>query len=194
VYTSSELAAILGQLRDSADRRLTVLPQADLAASLEQAKTAIAAMHVSPEECQDMAASSNFSGFEDAAMAAAQSVDTAAGSMSMLTLAAGLDESVLAAIASELEKIGACQNMTLNAGVMDYAVTLTPVQGAGTVPGTVAYRTDTTSSDGNVQSTIKAQVVHHGVLMTAVAIGGESEADAVRRAGALLDSAAALVK
>lgn len=82
----------------------------------------------------------------------------------------------------------------MTAAGQDYAVTLTPVEGAGSVPKTVAYRTDTKSSDGKPQSTIKAQTVHRGVLMTAVAVGGGSEADAVRRAGALLDSAAALIK
>ena len=193
-YTADQLAAIVGQLRDSADRRLSVLPSADLASSLEQAKAAIASMHVAPAECQDMAASSNVSAFEGAAMAAGQSIDTASGSMSIMTLAAGLDESVLATIAGQLDRLDACAHVTMTAAGMEYAVTLTPVEGAGSVPKTVAYRTDTKSPDGKVHSTIKAQAVHQGVLMTAVAIGGESEADAVRRAGALLDSAAALVK
>jgi hypothetical protein len=58
----------------------------------------------------------------------------------------------------------------------------------------VAYRTDTQLPDGQVQSIITAQSVQQGVLLTAVAAGGESEADAISRAGALLDSAAALVK
>jgi hypothetical protein len=151
-------------------------------------------MHVAPAQCQEMAASSNISAFDSAAMAAGQSIDTAAGSMSMMTLASGLDESVLATTASQLDQLEACANMTMTAAGKDYVVTLTPVEGAGSVPKTVAYRTDTTSSDGRVQSTIKAQTVHHGVLMTAVAVGGESEADAVRRAGALLDAAAALIK
>lgn len=193
-YTAEELAAIVGQVRDAADRRLSVLPSGDLASSLEQAKAAIASMHVAPAECQEMASSGNVSAFDGAAMAAGQSIDTAAGSMSMMTLAAGLDESVLATIAGQLDQLDACANMTMTAAGKDYVVTLTPVEGAGSVPKTVAYRTDTKSSDGKMQSTIKAQTVHHGILMTAVAIGGESETDAVRRAGALLDSAAALVK
>ena len=193
-YTADGLAAIVGQVRDAADRRLSVLPRADVASSLQQAKAAIASMHVAPAECQEMAASSNFSAFEGAAMAAGQSIDAGAGSMAVMTLAAGLDDSVLATIASQLDQLDACANVTMTAAGMDYAVTLTPVEGAGSVPDTVAYRTDIKSSDGKLQSTIKAQAVHHGVLMTAVAVGGGSEADAVRRAGALMDSAAALVK
>ncbi|GGH89455.1 hypothetical protein ACFFGR_11405 [Arthrobacter liuii] len=193
-YTADQLAAIVGKLRDSADRRLSVLGSADLARSMETAKAAITSLKVAPAECQELAGASNITAFDGAAMAAGQSIDSAAGSMSMVTLAAGLDESVLARIASEQQHVETCATMTMTASGVDYTVTLRPLEGAGSVPGTVAYRTDTTSSDGKKQSTIKAQAVQHGVLMTAVALGGESEADAVRRAGALLDAAAALIK
>jgi hypothetical protein len=46
-------------------------------------------------------------------------------------LAAGLDNSVLATIASQLDQLDACANVTMTAAGMDYAVTLTPVEGAG---------------------------------------------------------------
>ncbi|MEW1807007.1 hypothetical protein [Pseudarthrobacter sp. NPDC080039] len=193
-YTGDELAAIVGQLRDSADRRLSVLGSAELSRSLELAKAAIGSMYVSPAECQAMADSGNMAAFDGVPLAAGQSIDNATGSMSMMTLAAGLDESKLARIVGQTHQLNTCATMAMTVSGVDYTVTLKPVEGAGSVPDTVAYRTDTKSSDGKTQSTIKAQAVHHGVLMTAVAMGGESEADAVRRAGALMDEAAALIK
>ena len=84
--------------------------------------------------------------------------------------------------------------MTMTVSGMDVAVTITPVTGVTGLPGAVAYRTDSALPDGRTQSMVRAQVVHRGVLIASVASGGESETDAVRRAGALLDSAAALVK
>jgi hypothetical protein len=84
--------------------------------------------------------------------------------------------------------------MTMKASGVDVAVSITPMDGVGGMSNTVAYRTDTQLPDGRVQSMITALAVDRGVLLSAVASGGESEADAAWRAGALLDTAAALVE
>jgi len=127
-------------------------------------------------------------------MAAGQSLDAAAGSMTMLTLATGLDEAFAAGAAAQEQQLAACSAMTMTVSGVTADVTLTPLDAVGTIPGTLAFRTDTFLPDGQVQSVITAQALQQGVLFTAVAAGGESEAEAVARTGALLDSAAALLK
>ncbi|VXB65177.1 hypothetical protein [Arthrobacter sp. 8AJ] len=192
-YTAEELAAIVGQVRDAADRRLTVLPSADINTTLEQTKSMLASIDVKPEECKALAAASTVPSVDGAAMAVGMSNDASTGAVTALSLVAGLDQSFLSKVADPSEQLAKCSSMTMTASGMDVSVTITPVD-AGTQPGAVAYRTDSALPDGRTQSTITAQLVRQGVVLTSVASGGASEADAVRRAGALLDSAAALVK
>jgi hypothetical protein len=194
VYTSGELAAIVGQVRDDADRRLSVLPSGDIAAAVEQTKAMISSIEVEPAECRELAAASTVPSVEDATMAIGMSTDSATGAMAALSLVAGLDQGVLAQVSDPTEQLAKCSSMTMTASGINVAVTITPVEGASGLPGAVAYRTDTSLPDGSTQSMVRAQVVHHGMLITSVAAGGESGTDAVRRAGALLDSAAAQVK
>ncbi|WP_235565242.1 hypothetical protein [Arthrobacter sp. Soil764] len=192
-YTSGELAAIVGQVRDDADRRLSVLPSGDIAAALEETKAMISSISVEPAECQELAAASTVPSVEDATMAIGMSTDSATGAMAALSLVAGLDQSALAQV-SDSGQLAKCSSMTMTASGITVAVTITPVEGASGLPGAIAYRTDTALPDGSTQSIVRAQVVHHGMLITSVAAGGDSGADAVRRAGALLDSAAAQVQ
>ncbi|UTT70903.1 hypothetical protein NMQ03_07280 [Arthrobacter sp. DNA4] len=192
-YTAEELAAIVSQVRDAADRRLSVLPSADINTTLEQTKAVLASIDVKPEECKALAAASAVPSVDGAAMAVGMSNDASTGAVTALSLVAGLDQSFLNKVADPSEQLAKCSSMTMTASGMDISVTITPVD-AGTQPGAVAYRTDSALPDGRTQSTITAQLVHQGVVLTSVASGGASEADAVQRAGALLDSAAALVK
>lgn len=192
-YTAEELAAIVSQVRDAADRRLSVLPSADINTTLEQTKAMLASIDVKPEECKALAAASAVPSVDGAAMAVGMSNDASTGAVTALSLVAGLDQSFLSKVADPSEQLAKCSSMTMTASGMDISVTITPVD-AGTQPGAVAYRTDSALPDGRTQSTITAQLVHQGVVLTSVASGGASEADAVQRAGALLDSAAALVK
>ncbi|MDQ0665039.1 type II secretory pathway component PulM [Arthrobacter ulcerisalmonis] len=188
------MAAIVGQVRDAADRRLSVLPTGDIAATLEQTKAMIASIDVQPAECKELAAASTVPSVDGATMAVGMSTEAASGAVTALSLVAGLDQSSLARVADPTGQLANCSSMTMTVSGMDVSVTITPVQGVSALPEAVAYRTDSALPDGRTQSTITAQVVHHGVALTSVASGGESEADAVRRAGALLDAAAALVK
>lgn len=194
VYTSGELAAIVGQVRDDADRRLSVLPSGDIAAAVEQTRAMISSIEVEPAECKELAAASMVPSVEDATMAIGMSTDSSTGAMTALSLVAGLDQRVLAQVSDPTEQLAKCSSMTMTASGINVAVTITPVEEASGLPGAVAYRTDTALPDGSTQSMVRAQVVHHGVLITSVAAGAESGTDAVRRAGALLDSAAAQVK
>jgi hypothetical protein len=193
-YTAEELSAVLAQLQDSSGRKLSVMASSDLAGSIEQGKALIASMDVQPAECKEMAASTGVPALDGVVMAAGQSLDAAAGSMTMLTLATGLDEAFVAGAAAQEQQLAACSAMTMTVSGVTADVTLTPLDAVGTIPGTLAFRTDTFLPDGQVQSVITAQALQQGVLFTAVAAGGESEAEAVARTGALMDSAAALLK
>lgn len=193
-YTAEELSAVLAQLQDSSGRKLSVMASSDLAGSIEQGKALIASMDVQPAECKEMAASTGVPALDGVVMAAGQSLDAAAGSMTMLTLATGLDEAFVAGAAAQEQQLAACSAMTMTVSGVTADVTLTPLDAVGTIPGTLAFRTDTFLPDGQVQSVITAQALRQGVLFTAVAAGGESEAEAVARTGALMDSAAALLK
>jgi hypothetical protein len=68
------------------------------------------------------------------------------------------------------------------------------IDGLSSVPGTFAYQTDTLMPNGQNQSMITAQAVSQGVLINVMSAGGASQAEAVSRAGAMLDQAAALVR
>ncbi|MDQ0769862.1 hypothetical protein QF031_002611 [Pseudarthrobacter defluvii] len=193
-YTSDGLAAIVAQVRDAADRRLSVLPGGDIKTTLEQTKAMIASIDVKPAECKELAAASTVPSVDGATMAMGMSTDAGTGAVTALSVVAGLDQGFLAKVKDQPAQLQKCSSMTMTASGMEVAVTVTLVEGAGSLPGTVAYRTDSALPDGQKQSTVTAQAVKQGVVLTAVASGGESEADAVRRAGALLDSAAAQVK
>ncbi|WP_142062990.1 MULTISPECIES: hypothetical protein [unclassified Pseudarthrobacter] len=193
-YTSTELAGILQQLEDSEGRKLSVLAGSDLTDILDQTRALIAAIEVSPAECKELAVSSTVPQMGNAAMALGQSTDPATGAATAVSLTSGLDEAALAGVANQPVQLGQCANMTMKASGVDVAVSITPMDGVGGMSNTVAYRTDTQLPDGRVQSMITALAVERGVLLSAVASGGESEADAAWRAGALLDTAAALVE
>ena len=193
-YTADELAALVGQVRDAADRRLTVVPGTDIKTTLDQTKAMLASIDVKPEECKELAAASAVPSVEGATMAMGMSSDAATGAATALSLIAGLDQSFLAKVKDQPAQLAKCSSMTMTVSGMDVSVTAAPLEGVGSVPGTIAYRTDSALPDGRRQSTVTAQVVKQGVVLTSVASGGPGEADAVRRAGALLDSAAALVK
>ncbi|NUT71740.1 hypothetical protein [Pseudarthrobacter sp. C4D7] len=193
-YTADELAAIVGQVRDAADRRLSVLPSGDIKTTLDQTKSMLASIDVKPAECKELAAASTVPSVDGATMAVGKSTDAGTGAVTALSLVAGLDQDFLARIKDQPAQLAKCSSMTMAVSGMEVAVTVTPVEGVGSVPGTFAYRTDTALPDGQKQSTVTAQVVQKGVVVTSVASGGASEDDAVRRAGALLDAAGALVK
>ena len=193
-YSVEDLSAVIGQLQDSQGRKLSVMASSDLAGTLEQTKALLASVAVEPAECQALAAASVVPTVDGAVMAMGQSIDAASGALTALSLTAGLDKTVLGAVADQGPQLEKCANMTMTASGLEIAVSVTLVDGAGTIPDTVAYRTDTKLPDGSAQSLITAQAVQDGVLLTAVASGGPSEADAVSRAGALLDSAASQLK
>ena len=193
-YTQDELAALVGQLTDAQGHALTVMPAIDLAASLEQTKAALAATTVDPAECSELALAGIAPSADNAAVAVGSGGDAASGASTAVSMTSGLDEAFLAQVHDMAGQLSKCATMSITTGAIQLSTNVTLLEGVGALPTAVAFRTDTKISDGRQQSTITVQAVQGGVLLSVVASGGESEQDAIARAGALLDSAAALIE
>jgi hypothetical protein len=192
-YTTAELEGIVRQVRDSADRRLTAVPAQELAATVQQSKDMISSIEVAPAECKELAASGTVPSLDGAAVAMGLSTDQQSGTVTALSLMSGLGPELLAKVSGPSDQLDKCSNMTMTAAGVEVAVSIPRLEGVSGVPGATAYRTDTTLPNGQVQSVTTAQGVHQGVVLTAVASGGAG-GNAEEQAGALLDSAAALIK
>ncbi|MBO1267386.1 hypothetical protein J1902_05215 [Arthrobacter sp. PO-11] len=184
----------MAEIKDARGARLSVTSSANLSGSMEQSKALLSSMTVEPAECQEMALAGMPPSVEGASMAMGTSLDATAGASTVVSLTSGLDTEFLKQSIAQFGEVNKCASMSMTTSGAAFDVALTMLNGLGSVPETIAYRTDTTLPDGRKQSLVTAQVVHRGVLMTVIATGGKSEEDAVARVGAILDQAAALVK
>ena len=192
-YTSEELTAIVAQLKDAQGKPLTMMSGADLQKSIDQAKSMLASISVEPAECAPLALGGQAASTEGTAVAAGVAQDAATGASTGVSLAFRADAKVLEQGIAQGEVLNKCSAMSFTTGGTKVDLKLTKLDGLGSTPGTIAYRTDTALADGRKQSAITGQVLQNGVLVTVIAAGGGSEADAVTRAGKMLDEAAALV-
>jgi hypothetical protein len=192
-YSAEELAALVGQLKDSKGVKLSVMSMADLSGSLEQSKAMLSSMSVTPAECQEMALSGAAPSIDGATAAMGTSLDAASG-MTAVVMTSGLDAAFLEKSKAQSAEISKCEKMTFTVGAVTADATLTLLDGVSSVPGTLAFQTDTTMSTGQHQSTITAQSVSHGVLITVIATGGASKEEAVSRTATMMDEAAGLLK
>ncbi|MCA4133753.1 hypothetical protein [Arthrobacter sp. M4] len=194
-YTAAELEAVVHQITDGTGASLKVISQKDVAASLEQVKALMSQVTAEPATCKDLAMAGLNRPVEGASIAMGLNQDAATGTSNALTLSSGLDKAVLdQMIAQSDQQLSSCATLKVTMQGVTSTVTTTKVAGVGSVPGTLAYRSDTKLSSGQRQSVIVAQVVKDDVLITATAGGGASEEAAKDRAGTLLDQAAALIK
>lgn len=182
------------EVRDSADRRLTPVPGEELASTLQQSKDMLSSIEVEPAACKELAASGQVPSLDGAAIALGLSTDASSGMVTALSLMSGLDQAALAKVSDPSEQLEKCSNMVMTVAGVEVAVAITRIDGVSGVAGTTAFRTETTLPNGQVQSVTTAQVVHNGVVLSAVASGGTDGAAAQEQAGSLLDSAAALIK
>jgi hypothetical protein len=192
-YTSDELTALVAQLKDAQGKPLTVMPLADLKKSVEQAKSLLASISVEPAECAALALGGQAASTEGTAVAAGVAQDAATGASTGVSLAFRADAKLLEKGLAQGEDFDKCSALSFTTNGTKVDLKLTKLAGFGSTPGTVAYRTDTSLPGGRKQSAITGQVIHDSVLITVSAVGGGSEADAISRAGKLLDQAAALV-
>ncbi|MBT2530627.1 hypothetical protein J7E83_00515 [Arthrobacter sp. ISL-48] len=170
------------------------MSSADLTGSLDQTKALLSSMSVEPAECQEMAISGTAPSVAGATVAVGTSMDAAEGATTTVSMASGLDPAFLAKGMAQAGEISKCANMSITAAGKKLDVALTTIDGLSSVPGTLAYRTDTTLPDGRKQSIITAQAVVHSVLISVISMGGATEEAAISRAGAMLDQAGAQIK
>jgi hypothetical protein len=180
---------LLGQIKDGRGAPLTVMPAADLAASLAQAKQMISEVVVEPAACQDLVLAANSAGTEGVSTALGTSVDSAAGTAAGVSFATGMDPALLSV---RSEGLDACRNVTVTTAGVTVNVVTSLVEGVGSEAGTVAYATETTLPDGRKQSMLTAQALKNGVAVS-VSGNGTSEEDAVTRVAGLIDQALAVL-
>jgi hypothetical protein len=192
-YTSQELTDLVAQLKDAKGKPLTVMSSADLKKSIDQTKSVLASISVKPAECAPLALGSQVPSTEGLAVGAGAARDAATGAVTAVSLTSGSGSKVPSQGLARPDVFAKCSHLSVTTAGMKVDVKLTKVAGLGSNPATIAYRTDSALADGQRQSAITGLVVHNGVLVTVTASGGSSEADAVSRAGTLLDQATALV-
>jgi hypothetical protein len=188
-FSSAELAGLLGQIKDGGGAPLTVMPAADLAASVEQAKQMISEVVVEPAACQDLVLAANSAATEGVSTALGTSIDSAAGTAAGVSFATGMDPALLSVRAEGLD---ACRNVTVTTAGVTVKVVTSLVESVGSEAGTVAYATETTLPDGRKQSMLTAQALKNGVAVS-VSGNGTSEEDAVTRVAGLMDQALAVL-
>jgi hypothetical protein len=193
-YTGDELIALVGQLKDSKGVKLSVMSMADLTGSLEQVKAMMSSMVLEPAECREMALAGTAPSVEGATAAMGTSLDATSGASTGVSMTSGLDPTYLEKGMAQAGEVSKCANMTFTIGEVKADATLTLLDGVSSVPGAVAYETQTVMSTGQKQAVITAQAVSHGVLISVISSGGASREEAVSRAGAMMDQAAALLK
>ncbi len=192
-YTSRELTALVAKLKDAHGKPLTVMSNADLKKTMAQAKSALASISVKPAECAPLALGGQMPTTEGTAVAAGVAQDPATGAVTGISLGSGLDPKVIEQGFARGDQLNKCSTLSFTVGGTKAELKLTRLDGLGSTPTTIAYRTDTALADGRKLSSITGQVVRDGVLVTVISSGGASEKEATSRAGKLLDQAAALV-
>lgn len=192
-YSSEGLSAIVAKLKDAQGKPLSVMSAADLKKSVDQAKSMLAAISVEPAECAPLALGGQAASTEGVAVAAGVAQDAATGAATAISLASGVDPKVIERGLAQSDQLNKCSTLSFTIAGTKADLKLTKLDGLGSTPTKIAYRTDTALADGRKQSTITGQVVQNGVLISVISSGGASEQDAVARAGELLDQAAGLV-
>ena len=170
-YTSEELTAIVAQLKDAQGKPLTMMSGADLQKSIDQAKSMLASISVEPAECAPLALGGQAASTEGTAVAAGVAQDAATGASTGVSLAFRADAKVLEQGIAQGEVLNKCSAMSFTTGGTKVDLKLTKLDGLGSTPGTIAYRTDTALADGRKQSAITGQVLQNGVLVTVIAAG-----------------------
>lgn len=193
-YTTDELAAMVGQLKDAKGVKLSVMSMADMSGSFEQTKALMSSIVVEPAECKEMALAGAATSLDGATAAMGSSLDATSGASTSVVLTSGLDPALLEGRVAKAAEVSKCSNMSFTLGAVTAEATVALIDGVGSVPGTLAKVTHTSMSTGQKQAMIGAQAVSHGVLITVMSSGGASQEEAVSRTGAMMDQAAALLK
>lgn len=194
-YSNGELLDLVKQIKTADGTSLTAVSGEELSSQENPMKELLALMTIEPADCKALGALGSSQTIAGSTTAGGASVDTAGGLMSGITFVSGVDADALHnAIKNNKSQAAACENITLSMAGQSMEMTTKPVDGVGSVPDTMAYKTAISLPDGRAQSTFIAYAVKDGVLITATASGQNADATGAATVGALMDQAAALIK
>ncbi len=188
-YTQEDLAAIMPQLRDSNGLQLAAISLADVAWPGPQYRAFFEGAAMEPAWCKELLGPALFP-VENVTGVAGISIDSATGASTGIALTTGLGQKFLAEDVRNMYRINTCDKATMTLGETTVTLAVRDIESPTMVPGTEAFRFDSSYPDGRKNSTVMVRVMKPGVLISAFAFGGKTEKEAVARAGGLLNQAA----
>ncbi|MFJ6536502.1 hypothetical protein ACIQH5_09735 [Paenarthrobacter sp. NPDC091711] len=192
-YTSEELTAIALQLRDANGLKLSVMSMADASGVEQQSRAMFEGAVIEPAACKELMLASLLP-TDNVKGVVGTSLDTSTGTSTGVTLSSGLDEEFIQADFAKQDQISDCAGMTMTMGETTVTLRARKIEATVSTPLSMALRTDSVLADGRTQSTILVRGAKDGVVITGLAYGGKTEAEAIARAVDLVNQAAALIK
>ncbi|MFF1828134.1 hypothetical protein [Paenarthrobacter sp. NPDC058040] len=193
-FTKAELGSIVGQVRDTNDTKLLVMPDDKLTDAMKQVRDLVANAKVEPAVCADFVTGGGVQLEEGATISIGASASSTAETALLLSVFSGVAEDKVKAVgqnkAKELEACGTIQMTMLGTAVE--ATTKTLATSAKT-PGAVAYRS-VASAGGVSQTQLFVSAVKSGVVLVAQSTGTKVADTDLPKLEAMLDQAADLIK
>ena len=193
-YTREELSSIVGQIQDQHGTKLSVTSSADISGSQDQMKALWAQMQVEPAECKELAMGSMAQPTTGIVAAIGVSQDLAAGSVSSISLGAGLTPEALEKAEKSVNELANCQNMILTTPTGTATLKLTDLGNRKPTGSLYAIRMDSSLPDGRTQSMLMSQAIKKDVVIAVLSVGGKTQEEALATVTTLMDQAAALIK
>ncbi|MFK0008754.1 hypothetical protein ACIQTZ_17035 [Paenarthrobacter sp. NPDC090520] len=193
-YTKAELASIVGDVRDSKDTRLMVMPEDRMTDTLKQVKDLVANATVEPAMCADFVTGGGVQLQEGATLSIGASASSTAESAQLLSLFSGVAEDKVKAVAqNKAKELESCASIQM--GVMGQTVEATTksLPTSAKTPGAVAYLT-VSSGAGLSQTQLFLSAVKSGVVLVAQSTGTKVADTDLPKLEGMLDQAADLIK
>lgn len=192
-YTTEELVALVGQIKESDGTNRAVVSGEELVAQYEPIRVLTKAT-IEPAECANLATLGAYQPIDGSASAGTTRSKTGEFITNM-AMTSGVDKGLLqASLDKSKSQIEACKKVTLSAEGDTMTLTTEEINGVGSVPGTVALKTVMVMPGGKSGAIYSAHAIKDGVLISATASGSDAASGGPEAAGALLDQAAALIK
>ncbi|MBM7794998.1 hypothetical protein [Paenarthrobacter ilicis] len=193
-YTEQELVAIAQQVKASDGSSPAVLTGQELAARYDTLDKTLGKTTIDPANCKDMGMLGVNQAISGSTTAGTERKKTA-GIISDLTLTSGVELKVLQdAVDKSKTEAGECKKVSFSSEGQAITTTTESIDGVGSVPGTVAYKTVMSLVDGSSGAIYRALAIKDGVLISVTSSGSGDQTGGAEAAGAMLDQAAALIK
>ncbi|MDI2033703.1 hypothetical protein [Paenarthrobacter nitroguajacolicus] len=193
-YTNEELAALAGQIKASDGSSPAVLNGEELVGQYDSLVNGFGKATIEPESCKDLhvlGVPQTIAGSTSAGTARVKVGDF----ITSVALTSGVEASKLQEIVEDSKsEAETCGKITFSAEGDAVNASTEKIDGVGSVPGTIAFKTLMVFPDGKTGAIYTAYAVKDGVMISATASGTEGAAGGPDAAGALMDQAAALVK